>query len=63
MLALPTIGKEFTVYCNASIQGLGYVLMQKDKVMAYASKQLRSHEQNYLVHDLELAAIVYALKL
>ena len=63
VLTLPTTGREFTVYCDASIHGLICVLMQDDRVVAYALRQLRSHEQNYLVHDLELAAVVYALKL
>ena len=63
VLTLPTTGKKCTVFCDASIQGLGYVLMQEERVVAYASRQLRPHEQNYPIHDLELAAVVYALKL
>ena len=63
VLTLPTTGREFTVFCDASIQGLGCVLMQEERVVAYASRQLRPHEQNYPVHDLKLAAVVYALKL
>ena len=63
VLALPESGKEFIVYSDASIQGLGCVLMQDDRVIAYASRQLKPHEKNYPVHDLELAAVVLALKL
>ena len=63
MLALPVSGKEFTVYSDASIQGLGCVLMQEERVIAYASRQLKPHEKKYPVHDLELAAVVLALKL
>ena len=51
------------VYCDASIQGLGCVLMQRDKVIAYASRQLKVHERNYTTHDLELGAVVFALKI
>ncbi|WVZ88949.1 hypothetical protein U9M48_035416 [Paspalum notatum var. saurae] len=54
--------KPFSVYCDASRLGLGCVLMQEGKVIAYASRQLRDHEKNYLTHDLELAAVVHALK-
>ena len=50
-------------YCDASKQGLGCVLMQNDKVIAYASRQLKKHEQNYPTHDLELAAVVFALRI
>ncbi|KAA3480856.1 DNA/RNA polymerases superfamily protein [Gossypium australe] len=57
------VGKEFTVYCDTSLTGLGCVLMQEGKVIAYASRQLRSHEVNYSTHDLELAAVVFALKI
>ncbi|WVZ74548.1 LOW QUALITY PROTEIN: hypothetical protein U9M48_022716, partial [Paspalum notatum var. saurae] len=53
----------FTVSCDASRQGLGCVLMQEGHVVAYASRQLREHEQNYSTHDLELAAVVHALKI
>ena len=63
VLTLPVNGKEFTVYSDASMQGLGYVLIQEDRVVAYASRQLKPHERNYLVHDLELAAVVFALKM
>ena len=63
ILALPTTGKEFIIYSDASIQGLGCVLMQDGKVIAYASRQLKPHEKKYLVHDLELAVVILALKL
>ncbi|GKE52931.1 putative reverse transcriptase domain-containing protein [Tanacetum coccineum] len=54
--------EDFIVYCDASNQGLGYVLMQRGKVIAYASRQLKIHEKNYTIHDLELGAFVFALK-
>ena len=60
---MPESGKEFTVYSDASIQGLGYVLMQDGRVIAYTSHQLKLHEKKYLMHDLELATVVLALKL
>ncbi|KAD6119251.1 hypothetical protein E3N88_10522 [Mikania micrantha] len=63
ILALPEGTDNFTVYCDASRQGLGCVLMQKDKVIAYASRQLKVHEKNYTTHDLELGAVVFALKI
>nr|CAB3502859.1 unnamed protein product [Digitaria exilis] len=63
VLTLPDIRKDFVIYCDASRQGLGFVLMQGGKVVAYASRQLRKHEQNYPTHDLELAAVVHALKI
>ena len=56
-------GEGFVVYCDASRIGLGCVLMQKGKVIAYASRQLKVHEKNYPIHHLELAAIVFALKI
>jgi ribonuclease HI len=62
VLCLPDIEKEFQVYCDASRQGLGSVLMQGGKVAAYASRQLKKHELNYPTHDLELASVVHALK-
>jgi hypothetical protein len=58
---LPDIKKDFVVYYDASRQGLGCVLMQEGKVVAYASRQLKKHKGNYLTHDLELAAVVHAL--
>jgi hypothetical protein len=63
VLTLPDIQRDFVVYCDASRQGLGCVLMQDGKVVAYASRQLKSHEQNYPTHDLEFAAVVHALKI
>jgi hypothetical protein len=63
VLTLPDQSKRFTVYCDASRDGLGCVLMQKGRVIAYASRQLRRHELNYPTHDLELAAVVHALKI
>src|SRR3954464_12919967 len=62
VLILPNIRKDFQVYCDASRQGLGGVLMQEGKVVCYTSRQLRPHELNYATHDLELAAVVHALK-
>lgn len=56
ILVLPDPSKRFEVYCDASQQGLGCVLMQDRKVVAYASRLLRPHERNYPTHDLELAA-------
>nr|ABF96926.1 retrotransposon protein, putative, Ty3-gypsy subclass [Oryza sativa Japonica Group] len=63
VLILPDTRKDFMVYCDASRQGLGCVLMQEGHVVAYASRQLRPHEGNYPTHDLELAAVVHALKI
>ncbi|WVZ70514.1 hypothetical protein U9M48_019175 [Paspalum notatum var. saurae] len=63
VLTLPDLTKSFTVYCDVSKEGLGCVLMQEGKVIAYASRQLRKHEVNYPTHDLELAAVVHALKI
>ncbi|KAD5961707.1 hypothetical protein E3N88_13180 [Mikania micrantha] len=63
ILTLPEGTDNFTVYCDASLQGLGCVLMQNDKVIAYASRQLKVHEKNYTTHDLELGAVVFALKI
>ncbi|GJW70564.1 reverse transcriptase domain-containing protein [Tanacetum coccineum] len=62
VLSLPDGVEDFVVYCDASNQGLGCVLMQRDKVIAYASRQLKIHEKNYTTHDLELGAVVFALK-
>ena len=63
MLITPIGGEKYIVYCDASRNGLGCVLMQKGRVVAYASRQLKNHKQNYLMHDLELETIVFALKL
>ena len=63
VLTQPTSGREYSMYSDASKIGLGCVLMQDGKVVAYASKQLKPHEQNYPTHDLELAAVVFALKI
>ncbi|GKF76259.1 putative reverse transcriptase domain-containing protein [Tanacetum coccineum] len=63
ILALPKGSENFVVYCDASHKGLGVVLMQNEKVIAYASRQLKIHEKNYTTHDLELGAVVLALKM
>ncbi|GJW88765.1 putative reverse transcriptase domain-containing protein [Tanacetum coccineum] len=63
ILALPEGSENFVVYCDASRKGLGAVLMQRKKVIAYASRQLKIHEKNYTTHDLELGAVVFALKM
>ena len=63
ILALPTADKDFVVYNDASRSGLGCVLMQEGHVIAYASRQLKTHERNYQTHNLELAAVVFALKI
>ncbi|KAF5798016.1 putative nucleotidyltransferase, Ribonuclease H [Helianthus annuus] len=63
ILALPEGTEDFVVFCDASKLGYGCVLMQRQKVIAYASRQLKSHEGNYSTHDLELGAIIFALKI
>ena len=63
VLTQPTCGKEYVIYSDASLNGLECVLMQDGKVVAYASRQLKPHEKNYPTHDLELAVIVFALKI
>ncbi|GKA50469.1 putative reverse transcriptase domain-containing protein [Tanacetum coccineum] len=63
ILALPEGSEDFIAYCDASKKGLGVVLMQREKVIAYASRQLKIHEKNYTTHDLELGAVVFALKI
>jgi hypothetical protein len=63
ILAQPDIEKPFDVYCDALGSGLGSVLMQEGRVVAYASRQLRRHEEHYPTHDLELADVVHALKI
>nr|GEY35904.1 putative reverse transcriptase domain-containing protein [Tanacetum cinerariifolium] len=62
-LNVVTGSEDFVVYCDASIKGLGVLLMQKEKVIAYGSLQLKVHEKNYTTHDLELGAVVFALKI
>ncbi|GJQ90094.1 putative reverse transcriptase domain-containing protein [Tanacetum coccineum] len=63
VLALPDGSEDFVVYCDASRIGLGYVLIQRGKVIAYASRQLKIYEKNYTTHDLELGAVMFALKI
>ncbi|GKF23058.1 putative reverse transcriptase domain-containing protein [Tanacetum coccineum] len=63
VLSLPDGPDDFVVYCDASKQGFGCVLMQRGKVIAYASRQLKKHEKNYTTHDLEFGAVVFALKI
>ncbi|GJV63739.1 putative reverse transcriptase domain-containing protein [Tanacetum coccineum] len=63
ILALPEGSEDFIAYCDASKKGLGVVLMQREKVISYASRQLKIHEKNYMTHDLELGAVVFALKI
>jgi hypothetical protein len=63
VLVMPDMEKSFSIYCDASGQGLGCVLMQDGRMVAYTSWQLRKHEVNYQTYDLELAAVVHALKI
>ncbi|GJW70977.1 putative reverse transcriptase domain-containing protein [Tanacetum coccineum] len=63
ILALPEGSEDFVVYCDASHKGLCVVLMQREKVIAYASRQLKVHEKNYTTHDLELGSVVFALEI
>ena len=63
VLVLLDIHKNFDIYCDASRLGLGCILMQEDRVVAYASRQLRPHEVNYPTHNLELVAVVHPLKM
>ncbi|GKF34192.1 putative reverse transcriptase domain-containing protein, partial [Tanacetum coccineum] len=63
ILALPKGSEDFIAYCDASKKGLGAVLMQREKVISYASPQLNIHEKNYMTHDLEHGAVVFALKI
>jgi hypothetical protein len=60
---MPNITRSFDVYCDASRSGLGCMLMQDGKVLSYASRQLKKHEENYPTHNLELATAVHALKI
>nr|GFB15940.1 putative reverse transcriptase domain-containing protein [Tanacetum cinerariifolium] len=63
ILALPEGSEDFVIYCDASLKGYGAVLMHREKVIAYASQKLRTHEENYMTHDLELGAVVFAIRL
>nr|GEZ14431.1 putative reverse transcriptase domain-containing protein [Tanacetum cinerariifolium] len=63
IMALPEGSEDFVVYCDASHKGLGAVLMQREKVIAYASRQLKTHEKNYTTHDLKLGSVVFTLKI
>nr|GEW23418.1 putative reverse transcriptase domain-containing protein [Tanacetum cinerariifolium] len=63
ILALPKGSENFIVYCDTFHKGLGAVLMQNGKVIAYASRKMKIHEKNYITHDLELGAVVFALKM
>ncbi|GJS16557.1 putative reverse transcriptase domain-containing protein [Tanacetum coccineum] len=63
ILALPKGTEDFVVYCDASLKGYGAMLMQREKVIAYVSRQLKVHEENYATHDLELGAVVFTLRL
>nr|GEY33265.1 putative reverse transcriptase domain-containing protein [Tanacetum cinerariifolium] len=63
ILSLPKESEDFVMYCDASLKGFGAVLMQREKVIAYASRQLKKHEENYTTHNLELGAVVFALRL
>ncbi|GJS68987.1 putative reverse transcriptase domain-containing protein [Tanacetum coccineum] len=61
ILALPEGTKDFMAYCDVSLKGFRSILMQREKVIVYASRQLKPHEENYMIHDLELGAMVFAL--
>ena len=63
ILIVPDRGQGYTVYCDASRAGLGCVLMQSGRVVAYGSHQLKNHEKNYPTDDMELAAVVFALRI
>ena len=63
MLTQPTSSREYALYSDASKIGLGCVLMQDEKVVAYASRQMKPHEQNYPTHDQELVMVVFSLKI
>ena len=63
VLTLPEGSDGYVIYCDAGRVGFGCVLMQRHKVISYASRKLKMHEKNYLTHDLELAAVVFALKI
>ena len=63
ILIVSEMGQRYTVYCDASKDGLGCVMMQSKRVVAYGSQPLKNHERNYPTHDMELAVIVFALKI
>jgi hypothetical protein len=63
VLVLADLSKKFDIYCDASRRGLGCILMQDGQVVSYASRQLRKNEEKYPTHNLELAAVVHALKI
>jgi hypothetical protein len=63
VLVMPDMEKSFSIYCDVLGQELGCVLIQDGRVVAYASRQLRKHEVNYPIHDLELAVVVHTLKI
>ena len=63
ILIVPDRGQGYTVYCDASSVGLGCVLMQSGRVVAYGSRRMKNHKQNYPTHDMELEAVVFALKI
>ena len=63
MLALDTSGGDYVVYCDTSRVGLGCVLRQQIRVITYASRQLKKHEQNYPTHDLDMTVVIFALKI
>ena len=63
ILIVPDRGQGYTVYCDASRARLGCVLIQSGRVVAYGSRQLKNHEQNYPTYDMELAAVVFGLKI
>ena len=62
-MTLPEGDEDFVVFCDASITGLGAVLIHRGRVIAYTSRQMKPHETRYLTHDLELGAVVFALKI
>ena len=63
VLTIPHGNNEFAIYCDASKHGLGAILMQNGKVVAYASRQLKDYEMRYPIHDLELTVVVFSLKI
>ena len=63
ILIVPDRGQGYTVYCDASKDGLGCYLMKSTRVVAYSSRQLKNHEQSYPTHDMELVAIIFAFKI